>query len=92
MSNPIVQSWTNLPIVGKVLIILGSAFTAGGTTVVATGDHIGLPDRVEVLEESDVEQSTMLRFLVCAERTDSSEGCEFILNEEGNDAALRTQE
>lgn len=79
--STILLAWANLPVTAKILLILATAFMAGGTTFVAAGDFTGLPDRVERLEASDTEQGTMLRFLVCAERTDSSEGCEYILKE-----------
>lgn len=79
-SNPIYRAWDKLPLTAKVLFILGTAFLAGGTTYAAASDFVGLPARVDDLELSDAEQSTMLRFLVCHARSEDPEGCEFILS------------
>ena len=81
MTTNSLRSWKDVPLALKIIALVCTVFLSGGTAAALTQDFVGLPAKVKALEHSDAEQSTMLQFLVCAERTDSSDGCEFILEE-----------
>lgn len=79
--NSVYRAWHKLPITMKVLLILGSAFAAGGTTFAAASEFTDLPGRVSRLEETDSIQTVGLKYLVCRERLNDSPACDFILND-----------